>query len=348
MANNDSIRGDLRGAENGSAGRLDALRDGVLLVTGGTGFMGRWLAECVALLNDEHGYGIRLRLLARRARTFRETTPHLAERPDVALIDQDVRGIYELDQDVNWIVHAAASPDSRQHAMDPVGLLHTIGLGTHRVLESATTLPALRKALVVSSGHVNGPQPLDVACLPESRHGTVDCASVRSAYAEAKRYAEALAAAQVVQKRTPVTVARPFAFVGPYQSLARPWAMNNFFRDALAGGPIRIWGEGADVRSYMHAADMAWWLLAILVLGGPGGVYNVGSPEGVSLRELAALIGGLFPGGREVLMHTAPHQAAHQSAFVPDVTRAAEELGLAVTLPLKEALRRTLRWHQDA
>ncbi len=67
--------------------------------------------------------------------------------------------------------------------------------------------------------------------------------------------------------KLPVVTARPFAFIGPYQGLDKPWAVNNFLRDALLGVPIRILGDADTVRSYMYPSDMAFWLLAILAEG---------------------------------------------------------------------------------
>ena len=78
------------------------------------------------------------------------------------------------------------------------------------------------------------------------------------------RYAEAEAAAWRSVAKLPVVTARPFAFIGPYQGLDKPWAVNNFLRDALLCVPIRILGDADTVRSYMYPSDMAFWLLAIL------------------------------------------------------------------------------------
>ena len=72
------------------AASLSALRDQSILVTGGTGFLGTWLTEILAHLNDKHGFHVRINLLATRQTEFAERTPHLAHRPDVKLITQDV------------------------------------------------------------------------------------------------------------------------------------------------------------------------------------------------------------------------------------------------------------------
>jgi dTDP-glucose 4,6-dehydratase len=164
---------------------------------------------------------------------------------------------------------------------------------------------------------------------------------------KAKRLAETLCVAYRNQHRLPIVNARPFAFVGPYQLLDRPWAINNFIRDALQGGPIRIQGDGETVRSYMYGSDMAWWLLRILVRGAVGASYNVGSSRGVTLAQLAEMVAGGLPKRPRVLLGVSPVQRLHRSRLVPDVGLAQDTLGLKQTVDLETALRRTIWWHES-
>jgi dTDP-glucose 4,6-dehydratase len=167
---------------------------------------------------------------------------------------------------------------------------------------------------------------------------------VASAYAEAKRGGETLCAAYRAQHRLPTLNVRPFAFVGPYQHVDRPWAINNFLQDALRGGPIRILGNPATVRSYMYPSDMAAALLGLLVAGKTGGDYNLGSPEGITLGDLAGRIAEHSPTRVEVTVPQAPQRPGHLSRFVPDVTLAAQVLGARPAVDLESALRRTIQW----
>ena len=63
----------------------------------------------------------------------------------------------------------------------------------------------------------------------------------------------------------PIIIVRPFAFIGPFQSLDKPWAVNNFIRDAILGGPIRILGNELTTKSYMYGSDLAYFILNLLV-----------------------------------------------------------------------------------
>jgi len=331
---------------DGKYENLQALRGQKILVTGGTGFLGTWITMMVSFLNDFYEFGTRLDLLSTHANTFTKKQPHLADRADVTVIEQDVRYISEIGEDVNWIIHAASSPDSRLHASDPLHTVDVISNGTSSLLTAASRLPNLKKVLNVSSGLVYGSQSRELERITEDSWGFLDPASVSAVYAEAKRYAETLCAAYRNHYRMPIVTARPFAFIGPHQLLDKPWAINNFLRDALTGGPIRILGDEKTVRSYLYASDMAFWLLRILVDGKNGQCFNVGSPHYISLAELAEKIASKIPQGIEVTMPIIRKPSRARSRFVPDVSLAETILGLHQTVGLDDAIGRTLLWNR--
>jgi dTDP-glucose 4,6-dehydratase len=342
----DIIREDCASAIAGNAGMLSALKEDTLLITGGTGFMGTWLAEMVTFLNDHEGFGTKLILLSSRANGFRTKVPHLASRPDVALVEKDIRSLTDVPDTVNWIIHAAGSPDSRLHASDPLRTVEVIMNGTDSALEFTTRLPDLKMFLNISSGQVYGAQPWDMPGIPEHYSGSLDSSAFGSAYAEAKRIGETLCTVYRNQYRLPIVNARPFAFIGPYQLLDRPWAINNFIRDSLAGGPIRILGDGETVRSYMYPSDMAWWLLNILARGSVGASYNVGSPHGVTLQYLAERIARRFSPPPKIVSNVAGDKGGKRTKSVPDVSLAARRLGLETKVDLDTAIMRTILWNQ--
>jgi nucleoside-diphosphate-sugar epimerase len=146
-----------------------------------------------------------------------------------------------------------------------------------------------------------------------------------------------------------VVTARGWAFVGPLLPLDAHFAVGNFLRDALAGDEIRLSGDGTPWRSYLYASEMAAWLWAILTRGAPGRAYNVGSPHGMPLREVAEKVAHIARErdgrARQVLVAASPDTSRPPSRYVPCTQRAQNELGLAPSIGLEEALRRTLAWH---
>ncbi|HTA29736.1 MAG TPA: NAD-dependent epimerase/dehydratase family protein, partial [Candidatus Cybelea sp.] len=117
-------------------------------------------------------------------------------------------------------------------------------------------------------------------------------------------------------------------------------------RDAMAGGPIKVNGDGTTVRSYLYTADLAIWLWTILLRGASNRPYNVGSPNAVSIAQLAETVSRSLPGGVEVQIAQKPVPGQSAARYVPDTARAELELGLREWVPLDEAIRRTAQWHQ--
>lgn len=295
-----------------------------LLLTGGTGFAGCWLLELVAALNDQGGAPCRVTVVSRRPAQLAERAPHLVNRPEFELMAGDVRTFEPPSGPFDFVIHAAAPADPLSLARDSAGVAETIVGGTRRMLALSRGAARL---LFVSSGAVYS-APAEPA--PDNP---------RAAYAGAKQAAEALC----VQSGLPVVIARPFTFVGPYQSLEAGFAVTDFIRDGLRGGPIVVRGGGA-VRSYAYGADLARWLLVILLQGQPSQAYDVGSDEALSVLALAGRVQAHLRdlGIEAAVQEENPGRPAQR--YVPDVSRARDELGLGLRVPLDEALVHTIRW----
>ena len=315
-----------------------------IAVTGGTGFLGTWIAEMVAALNDEHSLGITLDLYARNINDWSQKYPHLSKRGDIQLKSQDVRSPFEFARNTNFVVHAAGIPNNRVHSSDPLRVYQTTVSGINNALEAATQLDNLTRFVNVSSCLVSGP-PNRSGPLAETDYFPMPCGQLHTVYAEAKRAAENLAAVYRSQFRMPVTTVRPFTFAGPYQELDRPWALNSFLRDVLTANDIRIHGDGSARRSYLYGSDAAWWTLAALVNGVDGATYNLGSPTAVSHLELVRLIGECVSTKPRVVLNTVPSRQAQQDDLYPDIKAIQKSLGVAQTCSLEQTVDKTWRWN---
>ena len=322
----------------------DELRGAHLFITGGTGFWGRWLLETFAHANDTFQLGADATVLTRDRAAFAEKMPHLAAQPNLRFIEGDVRHCAHLtDEKFTHIIHAATASGAPAGEVSPREMFETILDGTRNALEIAARCEA-RRFLLASSGAVYGAQPPQLLSLTEQYSGAPVLDDARSAYGEGKRTAELLCRIFSEENGLSFSVARGFAFVGPHLPLDAHFAIGNFLRDALRGGPIEINGDGTPLRSYLYAAEMSVWLWTILLRGEAGRAYNVGSEHEFSILEIAEAVAVQFDPKPEIRIASTAPSGNIPSRYVPSTARAREELGLRETMDLQEALRRTLKW----
>lgn len=317
------------------------LRGQRVFITGGTGFVGKWLVATLLDANRHFELGCEMVLLSRNPDAFAAAAPDLVGAANVQLVRGDVRNFVFPDGKFGCVVHAATDVVAQGA---PQQIFDTCVNGTKRALEFAAQAEA-SSFLLVSSGAVYGRQPPALERLGEGYAGAPDPLLPSSAYGEGKRVSEWLACAHAAQTGLSVKIARCFAFVGPYLPLDKHFAIGNFLRDAMAGQPIIIQGDGTPYRTYMHAADMAAWLWAILLRGRPAAAYNVGGDEAVSIAELARRVVGVLGANSDVTtLKTAP-VGQPSERYVPDTYRIRAELSLPEPLSLDESIARTARWH---
>lgn len=315
-----------------------------LFMTGGTGFVGKWLLASLLEARKRLSLGCAITVLSRRPESFLKAMPRLAPGAAGGLdfLRGDVRD-FEFPADrYDVVVHAATDVMVQS---PPEVIFETCFNGTRRVLDFAQR-SQVKDFLLISSGAVYGAQPSAVEFMDESYCGAPDPLRSASAYGEGKRVSEWLACTRAESLTMNVKIARCFAFVGPYLPLDGHFAIGNFMRDALAGREIVIQGDGTPCRSYLHASEMAAWLWRILVRGSSGRAYNVGGTEALSMSELAARIARVS--GRQLPIRTLKPKVAGAEVqrYVPHVGRARMELALPAPIPLDEAIERTIRWYR--
>lgn len=316
--------------------RLRGLR---IFVTGGTGFIGKWLFASLLYADQALGLDCRITMLSRDPSAFERAWPFIASKAN--WVTGDVRDFPISSDQFDVIIHAATDVVEQTSPQD---VFSTCIDGTRRVLELAKHCKA-RLLLLVSSGAVYGTLPAGMTHVSETYCGGLDPLSPSSAYGEGKRVAEWLCA-QASPAGLEVKIARVFALVGPHLPLNKQFAIGNFLSDAIVGKQIAIYGDGSNYRSYLYAADMAAWLWAVLLKGRHCRAYNVGSDEIISIFALAERVCYILDRDPSIAVQQKEIIGAPKLQYAPDVSRARHELLLPVALPLNEAISRTARWHQ--
>lgn len=324
--------------------RWQGLRDQRLFLTGGTGFVGKWLLATLLDANRQLGLNCKATVLTRDPAAFKAQAPDLADAGHVELVQGDVRSFELPGRRFDRVIHAATDVAVSGQDLDT---FDTCVNGTRRVLDLARQAGA-ESVLLVSSGAVYGRQPPDLPAIGEDFAGPLEPPQTVSAYTVGKRASEWLAQAYARQHGLKVVTARCFAFVGPYLPLDKHFAIGNFLRDAMAQQPIVIRGDGTAVRSYLYAADMAAWLWAALLQGQTQSVYNIGGDEAVSIQELAQRIVKALAVDSAISVLKQPTPGLAAERYVPDSMRARTEFKLPPPVVLDDAIRRTAAWWRVA
>lgn len=322
---------------------LNRLQGKRVLITGGTGFIGTWLLETISWVNKNSNQPCKVYVPTRNPEAFARKAPHLESNSEIVLLRGDIVDFDYPDDECDFIIHAAAPGEPRVLIHDALGVAETIVKGTRRVLELAIQ-KNVEGFLFVSSGAVYGVQPPDLERIPEDYLGAPDITNIRSAYGEAKRYAETLCTLYHQKYGFPVHIARPFTFIGPYQDLNAGFAITDFIRDGLRGGPLKIQGDGTTVRSYCYAADMTAMFWKILLQSPVGRVYNVGSEEAISILELANKVISFLNTPLEMIVMSKQNTKFRPTRYVPDISRGRLELGMDLNTDIDKDIQRTLLW----
>ena len=295
-----------------------------VFVTGGTGFFGKSILDYLKRHPDFRA-GDEWTILSRDPERFKARNSALLDHGrKIGFVAGDVRD-FRTEGAYDEIIHAATAAVT---TLADEEMTSTIVDGTRHVLEFAKTCGA-KKILLTSSGAVYGPRTAAV--------GEAETCRPVTAYGKGKLEAERMCAASGLDAK----IARCFAFVGPHLNRDIHYAVGNFIRDSLADAPIVIRGDGTPRRSYLYADDLVEWLFAILDRGVSGRPYNVGSPEGMSIRRVAERVRTALERGNAIRVLGVPTPGVAPSVYVPEVARAADELGLRVTVGFEDAVRRS-------
>lgn len=315
-----------------------------IFITGGTGFIGKWILTSLLDANRRLDLNCKIEILSRFPEAFIKQAPHIASAENIKFHQGDVRTFEFLCGRVDIIIHCATDVATQ---INPSEVFSSCVDGTKRILDFARSCGA-QDFLLTSSGAVYGPHPFNLHGMPETYFGGPDQTLLDSAYSEGKRVSEWLSCAQAMETGLRVKVARIYAQVGPYLPLDKHFAIGNFIYDALFNKKIIISGDGTPFRSYLCAADTVIWLWSMLLRGKAGRAWNVGGQEGLSISALASRVKSLVGNPtQEIEIAKKADPEKNIERYVPDVSRACSELCLPTPICLDDAILRTAKWVQQ-
>ncbi len=316
-----------------------------ILITGGAGFVGSHLSDAYIKRGDE------VFILDDLSTGSIENIRHLKGHPRFHYTIDSVHNhavTAELIDQCDVVFHLAAAVGVKLIVESPVRTIETNVRGTEIVLSIANKKK--KKVLVASTSEVYGLS----TDFPFREDGNLVMGATtkgRWSYACSKAIDEFLALAYWREKKLPVVVVRLFNTVGPRQTGQYGMVIPNFVKQALAGRPITVYGDGKQQRCFGYVGDVVGALMGLMEHNeAVGQVFNIGSSEEVSILELAERVKTLTNSSSDIVY--VPYDEAYEEGFedmprrVPDVSKVSSLVGFRATMTLDGILQSVIDYYQ--
>jgi len=318
-----------------------------VLITGGAGFIGSHLADAYL------GQGDEVFIIDDLSTGSIDNIQHLRGNPRFQYTIESVRHastVAELVDQCDVVFHLAAAVGVKLIVESPVRTIETNVHGTEVVLAQANKKK--KKVLIASTSEVYGLSN-DVPFREDGNLVLGATVKGRWSYACSKALDEFLALAYWRERKLPTVLVRLFNTVGPRQTGQYGMVVPTFVKQALAGRPITIYGDGSQSRCFTHVGDVVKALMGLMAHpGAVGEVFNVGSREEVTIQSLADRVLALTGSSSEIV-HV-PYEQAYGEGFedmprrVPDVSKIQNLIGYRPSKTLDEILADVIEFFRDS
>lgn len=316
-----------------------------VLITGGAGFIGSHLADAYLERGDE------VTVIDDLSTGTIENISHLKNNPRFHYTIDSVHNqpvTAELVDQCDVVFHLAAAVGVKLIVESPVRTIETNVRGTEVVLALANKKQ--KRVLIASTSEVYGLS----ADVPFREDGNLVMGATtkgRWSYACSKAIDEFLALAYWREKKLPTTVVRLFNTVGPRQTGRYGMVIPTFVKQALAGRPLTVYGNGKQTRCFGYVGDVVGALIKLMdTTDSVGQVFNIGSSEEISIHDLAKRVKELTNSNSEIIF--VPYDEAYEEGFedmprrVPDTSKINKLVGFEPKMKLDGILESVISFHR--
>jgi UDP-glucose 4-epimerase len=308
------------------------------LITGGAGFIGSHLADAYLDRGDD------VCVIDDLSTGRIENIQHLKGHPNFQYNIDTLHNkplTAELVDQCDVVFHLAAAVGVKLIVESPVRTIETNVSGTEVVLSIANKKK--KKVLLASTSEVYG-LSTDVPFREDGNLVMGATTKGRWSYACSKAIDEFLALAYWREKKLPTVVVRLFNTVGPRQTGQYGMVIPTFVKQALAGRPITVYGDGKQSRCFGYVGDVVGALIKLMDNNAAvGNVFNIGSNEEITILELAQRVKELTHSHSEIVF--VPYDEAYEEGFedmprrIPDITKVRELVGFQPKMSLDGILQ---------
>ena len=251
-------------------------------------------------------------------------------------------------RDVDIVFHLAAAVGVSYIIDNPLKSIQINVRGTENILELAHKFN--KKVLITSTSEIYGKN--EQVPLSEDMDRVLGSTTKRRwSYSNTKALDEFLALAYHTVKKLPIVIVRLFNTVGPRQTGQYGMVIPRFVSQALLGKPITVFGDGEQTRCFCHVTDVIDAIYKLVNSSeAEGEIFNVGSTEEISIKELAELIKNMTDSKSEIKF--IPYDEAYEKHFedmrrrVPDTTKVNKLIGFNPKRKIKEIIKDIVDYYE--
>ncbi len=349
MNKNNIVQADIKQIVDSIGKDFNILEEKTIVITGGAGFLGKYMVETLAFLNS---YYFKKKCKIISIDNYIVTDKEKFERnknKNVQFKKHDVAKYLNIKEDVDYIIHAAGIAAPVFYQKYPLETIDVAVTGTRNLLELARK-KRVKSFIFFSSSEIYGNPAVGSIPTKETYKGNVSCTGPRACYDESKRMGETLCFTYYRLYNLPIKVVRPFNIFGPGMNLKDYRVIPNFLNSALHNKPIPVHVSGKQTRTFSYISDAVTAFFKVLLSNKRGEVYNVGNDHNeINMNQLAQLINKIFKYKLKInnIEYPRKYPADEPQRRCPDLTKIKKELGFKNKINLEKGLRRTIIWCRE-
>lgn len=323
----------------------ETFKNKTILISGAAGFLPAYMVETLLYLNETRKFNIKVIGLVRNLEKARARFVHYDGSKNLQFISQDVCAQIKINENVDYIIHAASQATPKLFYADPVGTITPNVIGTSNLLNLAAE-KKVKCFLFFSTSGVHGHVDANSYPIKENCFGYLDSMDLASCYLESKRMGENMCVAWMHQYGVPVKIVRPATTYGPGLKLDDGRSFADFISNIINRHDIEIFSDGKALRNFCYLADATLGFFTVMLKGKAGEAYNVATDQEISIIDLAKLlVEKVFPERKlKVVMKTdisKNYLRINFSRTAVDITKL-KALGWKLSFPIEEGFKRTI------
>ena len=328
----------------------DTISGKTFLITGGAGFLGRYLVSLLDYMNYA-------KLLKKPCKIIlvdnfiTGVKDWIVPDENLILINQDITKPLKIEGEVDYIIHAASLASPKFYYKYRLETINVGIAGTTNMLELAKE-KNVKSFLFTSSSEIYGNPPPEFIPTNENYLGNVSCTGPRACYDEPKRIGETLCVNYSDVHNIPVKIVRPFNVFGPGMRLDDGRALANFILYAIKGEKIPVYGDGKNTRTFCYISNFIVGLYQVLFSNYNKEPFNVGVdyPE-ISMVDLASLVHVLVENRESsvdiIVGPSDVYTLSNPDRRCPDLTKVKTLIGYNPKIGLAPGITRYIEWIKE-